>query len=519
METLIQENIAVNNPINGEKLYDLEETSDDTIKQLYQNAKTAQQKTATLTVEQRVDEVLKLRDYIIEHREIILDRIISETGKSRLDALTSELFEVCDFIHVFASRAPKILKDETVSTPIVLMGKKSKIFYEPLGTILIITPWNYPFYQGLIPAISAFLAGNSAIVKPSELTPLKSLFEEIFDKAGFPKNAIQIVYGSGVTGKRLIDAQPDKIHFTGSGKSGKKIMAQAAQNLIPVDLELGGKDPAIVFDDVKLERTVNGVLWGGLTTSGQACTSIERVYVQENIHDEFVNNLTEKAKKLRLATSTKTDDCDIGCLTADFQKNIINEHIQDALDKGAILHCGGIHTENNTFPPTILSNVDHSMKIMTEETFGPVIPVMKFKNEQEAIELANDSPYGLSASVWSKDMKRCERVARQLKTGNISINNHMLTEANPNLPFGGAKQSGFGRYKGAEGLKTFSNIKSVLIDKQSDIIEPHWYPYTSEKYQLLNQLILSFFSKSKNYVKFAITGLKLDSIGSKQKIK
>ncbi|HIN40801.1 MAG TPA: aldehyde dehydrogenase family protein [Flavobacteriales bacterium] len=516
--------IDVINPITLEKLYHIEETGQHGVDKVYKLAHEVQPKIAALPVSERVKEVLKLRDYIIENREILMTKVIQETGKSRVDAFTSELFEICDVIHVFSHKAKKVLKDQKVPTPIVLMGKKSKVIYQPLGVVLIIPPWNYPLYQGLVPSIMAFLAGNAVIVKPSEVTPLKGVFEEIYEKSGFIKNAIQVVYGTGDTGKRLIDSRPDKIHFTGSCTTGKKIMAQASQYLIPIDLELGGKDPSIVFDDVYLERTVNGVMWGGFTTAGQSCTSIERLYVQENIYDEFVAMVTDKTKKLRPSHAQRNiedpADCDVGCITTEFQVKIVEDHIRDAVEKGAKVMCGGSR-EGNTrhFLPTIIVDVDHSMKIMTEETFGPVIPIMKFKTEEEAIKYANDSPYGLSASVWSKDLKRCERIARALVTGNVSINNHMLTEGNPHLPFGGVKESGFGRYKGDAGLLTFSNSKSILVDKQSKLIEPHWYPFTATKYAMLNDIVTSFFSKSKNWIKFAVTGMKLDTIGNKEKIK
>ena len=509
-------------PITQKTIYTIEEASDNQIKEVYQNAKKTQSVIESFSVTERVHEILKLRDYIIENRESIIDRIVEETGKSRLDALTSEIFEVCDVIDVFRKKAPKILADKSVDTPIVLMGKKSKIVYNPLGTILVIPPWNYPFYQCMVPAILSFLAGNATIIKPSEVTPLKGLIEEIISKNGFIENAIQVVYGSGVTGSKLIAEKPNKIHFTGSGKTGRKIMAQAAEMLIPVDLELGGKDPALVFEDVNLERTVNGVLWGAFTNAGQSCTSIERCYVHESIFDEFVNSLTQKANKLRVSTPNRNiknvSDCDLGCTTTPFQLKIIQEHIEDAVNKGAKVLCGG-KSESNHFPPTVLVNVNHSMKIMQEETFGPVLPIMKFKTEEEVVDLANDSVYGLSASIWSKDLQRANRVMRKLQVGNVSINNHMLTEANPNLPFGGTKESGFGRIKGEEGLVAFTNSKSVLIDKQSDLIEPHWYPFTETKYKLISSIITSFFSKKKNWLKFAQTGLQLDSIGKKEKIK
>jgi len=521
--TTLTATIPVINPITLEKLYDVEETSEQKIAEVYKKAHAVQPKIAALSIDERVNEILKIRDYIIDNREKTLTRIIQETGKSRVDGMTSEIFEIIDVIDVFRKLTPKVLKNKTVPTPIVLMGKKSEIWYEPMGTILVIPPWNYPLYQALIPSMMAFLAGNSVIVKPSEVTPLKGLIEEIFEKSGFMKDAIQIVYGSGVTGVRLIDAKPDKIHFTGSCRTGRKIMAQAAQYLIPVDLELGGKDAAIVFEDINIERTVNGIMWGGYTTGGQSCTSVERCYVHESIFDKFVEMLVDRSKKLRPSFKERNiedpEDCDVGCVTTEFQVKIIEDHIKDAVEKGAKILCGG-KREGNTrhFPPTVLVDCNHTMKIVMEETFGPVIPVMKFKTEEEAIRLANDSEYGLGGSVWSKDITRARRVASKIKTGNLSINNHMLNEGNPNLPFGGTKNSGFGRYKGEAGLFTFCNSKSVLIDADSSNIDPNWYPFTKTKYALLSQIIDHLFSRKKNFLKFVLVGLKIDSIGKKEKL-
>lgn len=524
METATNTAIDVFNPITNTKLYSIEETSEKQVAEVFERARAIQPAIRKLSVKDRVKEVVKIKQYIIDNRETILTKIILETGKSRMDGFTSEMFEIVDVIDVFAKLAPKVLKNKSVPTPLVLIGKKSEIWLEPMGTILIIPPWNYPLYQALVPAVMAFLVGNSVVVKPSEVTPLQGLIEEIMEKSGFMKDAIQVVYGTGVTGVRLIDARPDKIHFTGSCRTGKKIMAQAAGHLIPVDLELGGKDAAIVFDDINIERTVNGIMWGGFTTAGQSCTSVERCYVQETIFDKFVEMIVGRTKQLRPSHANRNiedpEDCDVGCVTTEFQLQIIESHIKDAVEKGAKVLCGGSREAGtHHFPPTILIDVDHTMEIMMEETFGPVIPIMKFKTEQEAIDLSNDSVYGLGGSVWSKDIKRARRVASAIKTGNLSINNHMLNEGNPNLPFGGTKNSGFGRYKGEAGLITFSNSKSILVDADSSNIDPNWYPFTKGKYKLLSGIVDYLFSdKKRNWIKFAIVGLKIDSIGKKEKL-
>ena len=515
--------IDVKNPVTGYTLYTVEETSQEAIAETYKKAKAVQVQIAKMTVKERVNEVLKLNDWILENREHILDKVVAETGKARFDGFTGEIWAACDLIDHYKGSAEKVLKDKKAHTPLMMMGKKSKIFHEPLGTILIITPWNYPFYQGLCPSILAFLAGNAAIVKPSEVTPLKGLWETMLEQSGFLKDAIQIVYGGRETGKNLIAAKPDKIHFTGSVAAGKKIMAQASANLTPVDLELGGKDPSIVFDDVDLERTVNGVMWGAFTTTGQSCTSIERLYVQEGIYDKFVDALVHKTKQLRTSTpgrdTSEADDCDVGAITASYQIPLIESHIEEAIEQGAKVLCGGVVDKGSAhMVPTIVENVNHKMKIASEETFGPVVAVMKFTTEEEAIELANDSAYGLSASVWSKDKARAESVARALKVGNVSINNHMITEANAALPFGGVKDSGFGRFKGDEGLLTFCNTKSIVVDSQGKVIDPHWYPFTKSKYTLLNNLLGSYFGRKKKWLKFLMNAPSADSIGKKESI-
>ncbi|GIW22180.1 MAG: hypothetical protein KatS3mg068_1187 [Candidatus Sericytochromatia bacterium] len=298
-------------------------------------------------------------------------------------------------------------------------------------------------------------------------------------------------------------------------------MEKASKYLIPLELELGGKDAMIVFEDVNIERTVNGALWGALTNAGQSCTSVERLYVQEEIYSRFINKLEEKISKLNLPTDNqdKFNNFDMGYMTAEFQIKIVEEHIKDALEKGAKIITGGKRQENSMFfPPTIITNVNNSMKILNEETFGPVIPIIKFSTEEEVIKLANETEYGLSASVWTKDIARAERVARKLKVGNVSINNVMLTEANPYLPFGGYKYSGFGKTKGQEGLYAFCNIKSIMIDSQSNKIEANWYPYTNNKYKYFSKLTDSLFSGGIKLLKMAIPGLKLENIANKERL-
>ncbi len=495
------------------------ETSEEQIIETYSSARKAFQRLQKVPLKNRLEDVERLIDYVRDHKEEIADIICKETRKSRTDAMVSEIMGVLDNFEWLIHNAPKILKDKKVSTPITLMGKKSKIYHEPLGTVLIIAPWNYPFHISITSILAAYVTGNTVVFKPSEVTPMTGLMEKIFAVAPMIEQSVFITYGTGTTAQRLIDQRPAKIFFTGSARTGKRILAQAAEKLIPVDLELGGKDQAIVFDDVNIDRAVAGVIWGALTNAGQSCSSVERIYVQDKIYDQFIEKLTVEVNKLVLNTGD-TGNADIGGMTVDFQLDIARKQVEDARVKGAKVLTGGemLHENEMFFLPTILTNLDESMDVVNEETFGPLLPVFKFSTEEEVIQITNNTQFGLSASVWSKDLTRADRVSRQLECGAVSINNVMLTEGNPSLPFGGCKDSGFGRQKGEEGLLGYTRSKSILVDKDSSIIEPNWYPYTQKKYNLFVDLINVMFTRSPiKLLKLALVGIKLDSVSKKQR--
>jgi acyl-CoA reductase-like NAD-dependent aldehyde dehydrogenase len=406
------------------------------------------------------------------------------------------------------------LKDRAAPTSIALMGKKSWVYFEPLGTILVISPWNYPLYQALVPCAASFVTGNATVYKPSEHTPLKGVVERVLKAAGFESSWIQVVYGDGALASQLIEQKPEKIFFTGSVPTGKKIMAQAARHLIPVELELGGKDPMIVFEDANIERAAAGAVWGAMTNSGQSCTSVERLYVHESIYDRFKAAVLAEVGKIQYSSSPDpSGDSDMGRMTTPFQLGVIRAQLDEAKASGAKLLTGAAWNGRDALvPPIVIEGARPGMRILSEETFGPVLPLIPFKTELDAVTAANDSEFGLSASVWSADLARATRVARALDTGNVSINNVMLTEGNHGLPFGGTKQSGIGRYKGEFGLYSFSNIKSVLIDKNSSKIEANWYPYTSKKYSLFSSMMVGLFTGGlRGLIRFALSGLKLES--------
>lgn len=451
----------------------------------------------------RLAALAQLKNLILRDQDLIINRIVKETKKTKTDALMSEIFPTLDHLDFLLKAGPKILKPQTVKTPWALLGKTSLIEYGPLGKVLVIAPWNYPFYQAIVPCSSSYLCGNQTIFKPSEITPLSGLLEDLFKQAGIGTDSIKIIYGDGKVGEQLMNQtsleQPlAKVFFTGSVATGKKIMAQAAQNLTAVELELGGKDAMIVFAGTNLHRATSAALWGALTNTGQSCTSIERIYVADEIFNDFYHQLLNKAAQLT--------DQEIGLMTTTKQAAIVANQIKEAQNAGVEFKVFGlVHIAELT------QSQAKTLKIATEETFGPVLLLMRFKTEAEAIQLANDSVYGLAASVWSNDINQARRVSRQLNVGNVSINNVMLTEANHYLPFGGVKQSGFGRIKGTMGLQAFCNVKSIIIDKNSSKIEANWYPFTQTKYKLFTKMMQGLFKGGWcGFLNFIYYGLKLE---------
>ena len=484
---------------------------------IYRQAKMAEQEIKSLTLDQRISFLDKLQKVLIKKQDKVIEYLQNETFKSPTDILTSEIYGPIDFLEYLKNNTKKNLADKKVPTPMALMGKKSMIIKESIGTVLLIAPWNYPFFQAVVQSALSFVCGNATVFKPSEVTPLRGLVEEVFTEAGFKPYWVQIVYGDANVGRKLIDGRPDKIFFTGSVDAGKEIMAQASKNLIPVELELGGKDPMIVFEDANIHRATSGALWGGLIASGQSCTSVERLMVHESIYAPFKEMLVKKAKKIRVGFK-KDPEVEIGPMVTKEQVEIVRTHLEDALSKGAKLLSGeNWDKKSNVVPPLILEGVTKEMLVYDEETFGPIIPIYPFKNEEAAITMANDSQFGLSVSIWSKDLKRCMRVAKNIKTGNVSINNVMLTEGNANLPFGGTKNSGFGRYKGYMGFEAFSNSKSILIDKNSSKVESQWFPFGKEKHAHFKKLISGVYEVRgiKGFLQFIFHGLSLESLANK----
>ena len=507
--------IEVTNPVSGRSLYSIEDASDNAINHAFSSARDSYEKLKKSTVRQRVREIERLIQYLLANQDRLLERIVEESGRSMGDAMLSDMVQLVEDCHWLVKNAENVLADEKVPTPITLLGKKSRIYHEARGVVLVISPWNLPLAIATTAAMFAFAAGNAVIIKPSEQTPMDDIFNEICNLSPMFRESLFVVQGGGYTAERLIAQRPDLIHFTGSVRTGRKILAQAAPMIIPVCAELGAKDAMIVFEDADLDRAVAAACWGNMHNSGQSCTATERLYVHESIHDEFVSRLSQAFTDITMGTDA---DSDLGGLTTPTQMAIVKGQVEDARQKGATVVCGGQSKGQSFFEPTILTNLSDDMTVVQEETFGPVLPVIKFGTDEEVIARHNDSEYGLSSCVWTADMDRAERVSRALVTGCVNINNIMLTEGNAGLPFGGVKQSGYGRTKGAEGLLNMTRSKAILIETPGKSLpEPNWYPYTSEKLDLMKKLISTTTRRNSpgKLLSLATIGLRLDRIVKK----
>lgn len=475
--------IEVRNPATGETVGTVPAESSDAVAAKVRELRLYQPEWEAIGAAGRKEWLLKLQDWLIDHTDHLADVLQSETGKARVDALIDPSFSV-DLTGYYARRAENFLADEHPSphSPLARV-KKLTTAYRPYPVVGVITPWNFPLAMPVIDVIPALAAGAAVVLKPSEVTPLSALeLARGWAEIGAPP-VLAVLTGAGETGAAVVD-NVDYVQFTGSTATGKRIGAACVQRLIPYSLELGGKDPAIVLADADIDRAAYGVAFGGLFNAGQVCISVERVYVEAPVYDTFVRKLAAHVRELRQGADGREPKYDVGALANDGQKSLVAGHVDDAVAKGATALTGGKATGVGTFyEPTVLTDVDHSMSCMTEETFGPTIPVMKVADEAEAIRLANDSIYGLSASVWTGDKARGERVARQLNAGAVNINDVFANLFNFALPMGGWRQSGVGaRWGGADGVRKYCRKQAITVPilptQEKELI---WFPYNTAK--------------------------------------
>lgn len=468
------------NPANGEVVGTYVCTTGDEVRACVETARKAQPAWAALGVRKRAAILRKFRKILNERTMEVAELISRESGKPVAEAIAVEVVVVQDAAEFSASHATEVLRDEEVphSNP-AMKTKRGRLVHEPHGVIGIISPWNYPFSIPSTETLSSLVLGNAVVLKPSELTPACALkLQELLHAAGVPRDVMQVVIGEGPVGAALIDSRIDQIVFTGSVATGRKVGVAAAQKFLPCVLELGGKDPFIVLEDADLEVASSGAVWGAFMNAGQTCLSVERCYVQASIFDKFVELCVKKTQTLKVGNGTDRDT-DVGPMIDQRQLKIVEDQVAEAVAKGARVLTGGKRLPElgaNFYAPTVLTGVTPEMRLMKEETFGPLLPIMPFQTEEEAVAMANESEFGLAASVWTKDRRRGEALAERIEAGTVMVNDALTGFGICEAPHGGFKASGLGRTHGLMGMRELVRERYIDVDRVM-MKKPWWFGY------------------------------------------
>ena len=487
-------------PATGEEIGRAPMASAKEVIQAVARARLAQPAWAACSFRERARVILQARKVMLAERDETARLVSRETGKPVAEALSMEIVPTLDAMHYFAHATENLLRPQKIDIGHYgLMGRSSSIVFRPLGVVGIISPWNFPLATPADEVVMALMAGNAVVLKPSELTPLIALkLADIFQRAGLPAGLLNVITGDGSTGAALVEARVDKIMFTGSVATGKRVAEAAAKYLTPVVLELGGKDPMIVLEDADIKNAARGAVWGAFANSGQACASVERCYVQESIASKFIEQVLAETKTLKQGLGTE-EGVDVGAMSNERQLEIVAAHVNDARQRGANILLGGRRGTDRDglfYEPTILTNVDHDMNIMRDETFGPVLPIMTFKTEDEAIELANDSVYGLTASVWTRNISRGRRLAERIEAGTVMVNEVVYTHGIAQTPWGGVKESGYGRTHGRLGLLELVHPQHIHVNRVSFLPDLWWFRYSPHAARLFVGLARRFTTGS-----------------------
>jgi acyl-CoA reductase-like NAD-dependent aldehyde dehydrogenase len=475
--------IPCRDPATGEPLGEVPVVSPEEVHAVVGRARAAQERWGAASFAARRRVLERILHHVVAHTDELVELIVRDAGKTRENALLGEIWPVCEKLRHTIATGERDLRPEAVS-PGLLMHKRALIEYRPLGVIGIICPWNFPLQNVLGPTVPALMAGNGAVVKVSEWTSwsaprIQRIFDQALSAEGFSTDLVHIVTGYGETGAALVGSGVDKVVFTGSMPNGRRVLAESAKTLTPVILELGGKDPMIVCDDAPLERAVHAALAGSFITSGQMCLAAERVIVFDAVHDRFVDEVVKVASQLRQGPPRAHEVVDVGAMTMPRQVEIVERLVADAVAKGARVLAGGRRRADlgdSFFAPTILDGVTPEMAIFRDETFGPVLSIVRARDEEHAVRLANDTDYGLGSTVFSTDAARARRIAARLRAGSTVVNDFGLAYMANELPFGGVGGSGFGRLNGREGIRAMCNVKAVLEDRFTGLPATRLYP-------------------------------------------
>ncbi len=454
--------------------------------QIFASARAAQPAWAAISISRRCAILGNIRREIALGCESIASTIARETSKPPLDALSGDVLVALEHLRYYETHTTRILRRRRIGKPLFFFrGARFESHFEPHGTALIFGPSNYPFQLSMIPLITALAAGNAVVLKCSERTPrTAAMIESICAKAGLPRSLVHVLHEDPEQSATLIDARPDIIFFTGSSRHGQEVAERAAKHLIPTVLELGGKDPSIVFADCHIERTIEGITYGAFSNAGRVCVAVKRVFVQASIYDEFLIRMKQRVAKIRVGHDPDADFCPL----PEHAQPDLRAQVEDALSRGATLHWPQDRAAI-AHEPVLLTDVPREARIVTEESFGPALCLSPFRDETEAIALANSSAFALSSSVWTRDRARGRRVATQLSAGSCGINDVIRTIANPYAAFGGNRRSGYGRYHGPEGLHAFSQMKTIMLASDRRTREINWFPFNSHTRRQLATLL------------------------------
>lgn len=497
-----RETTACLNPATGQLLGHSPLNTPEEVRLAVLNARAAQAHWASVSLAARARAIRRVRSYLVEHVDDLAETISHDNGKVRLDALATEVLPAALAASYYASHARRFLSPRRLwPGHLAFANKMSQIRRVPWGVVAIVSPWNYPLGIPFSEVVMALLAGNGVILKVASQTQMVAqALAQAFAAAELPEGLFSCVNLPGpIAGDALLDAPVDKLFFTGSVAVGKELMAKAARTLTPVSLELGGNDPMLVCPDAHLERAARGALWAGYSNAGQSCGGVERIYAHAEIYSALVDKLAERVRALRIGPDTDYG-VDLGAMTTTAQMETVRRHVDDAVRRGATVRAqadppnGG---EGNFLPAVLLTDVDHSMAVMKEETFGPVVAVMKVSDMDQAVRLANDSDLGLTASVWSRNHRLAKRLARQLQAGVVTINDHLMSHGLPETPWGGMKLSGIGRTHGRIGFDEMTQPQCIVDDLFGGLPRNlWWHPYDAELYEGLRGLLLGLYGRS-----------------------
>ena len=492
-------NIASVNPATGEVIQTFECADDGQVQDAVRRARSAQPKWAERGLRRRIEVLRQFQKELVQEKTRVARLITQEAGKPCVEALLTEVMVVLDACRFLIENSFSLLRDQPVAHGnLVTKAKKGMIVREPFGVMGIISPWNYPFATPATEALAALVAGNAVILKPSEFTPLCALeLERLLHRAGVPQEIFKVIVGDGSTGGALLSSAIDKLIFTGSVTTGKRVASAAAERLLPVVLELGGKDPMLVLEDADIDVASSGAVWGAFVNAGQACLSVERCYVHRDLYQQFVQACADKTSKLRIGKGMDPTT-DVGPLIHERQLRIVETHVEDARARGARVITGGKRLRDlgpNFYAPTVLADVTHEMQIMHEETFGPVLPIMAFDTQAQAVQLANDSEFGLAASVWTRDRARGEKLARMIAAGTVMVNDVVSCFGISEAPHGGVKASGIGRTHGSFGLEEMVRVKYLDSDRMPWMKKTWWYGYGDQFSRQMDGFVDFLFSR------------------------